>query len=64
MVNLVAAAIALVAGWLTMVVAGAVMDLLKPLVDMAANAVASGLSASLSFVIALILTYYLFSVVL
>ena len=61
MVNLVAAAIALVVGLLTMVVAGAALSLLKPLVDMAANAVASGLSALISFVIALVATYYLFS---
>jgi len=59
LVDFAAAAVAVVAGAMAMILVGALMSLLKPLVNMASDVVASGFAATLSLVIAGVVVYYL-----
>ena len=59
MVDFAAAAIAVVVGAIAMILVGALMSLLKPLVSMASDVVASGFAATLALGVAVAVVYYL-----
>ncbi len=57
--DVAAALVAVAAGFAVMIVVGALMGLLKPIVNLAADVISSGIAATISLGIAALVVWYL-----